>query len=47
VTDQGGSEAVDELRLEEEQLRSALEEAGEGDIVPQLTYFPVYNLIQK
>jgi hypothetical protein len=30
-----------------EQLRPAFEQAGEGDIVPQLTFFPVYKLIQE
>jgi hypothetical protein len=29
-----------------DQLRPAFEQAGEGDIVPQFTFFPVYKLIQ-
>jgi hypothetical protein len=29
-----------------DRLRPAFEQAGEGDIVPQFTFFPVYKLIQ-
>jgi hypothetical protein len=30
-----------------ERLRPAFEQAGEPDIVPELTFFPVYRLIQN
>ena len=30
-----------------EKLRPAFEQAGEGNIVPQLTFFPVYNVIRS
>jgi len=29
-----------------EKLQPAFEQAGEGDIVPELTFFPVYRLIE-
>lgn len=29
-----------------ERLRPAFEQAGEAEIVPQLTFFPVHSLIQ-
>ncbi|TMK38694.1 MAG: hypothetical protein E6G66_18315 [Actinobacteria bacterium] len=30
-----------------EQPRPALQEAGEGDVTPQLTFFPVHRLIRN
>jgi hypothetical protein len=49
---EGGLRVVNVVPSQEEfetfandRLRPAFEQAGEGDIVPQFTFFPVYKLI--